>query len=156
MSYTTRLMPLTSLMMRSVIFCSSGYGISATSTVIASTEVTARIAMRLSYVLPSPMAPTVRTLGNTVKYCQIESAKPACAISSRRMASLSRTQCSRSGVISPKIRTASPGPGNGCRLTSSSGIPSAVPSARTSSLNSIRSGSISSLKSICSGSPPTL
>ena len=42
---------------------------------------------------------------------------------------------------------ARPGPGNGCLHTSFSSKPSAVPRARTSSLNSRRSGSIISLKS---------
>ena len=37
----------------------------------------------------------------------------------------------------------SPGPGNGCRPTISSGRPSSRPTLRTSSLNSSRSGSMS-------------
>ena len=40
------------------------------------------------------------------------------------------------------MRMASPGPGNGCRHTIASGRPRSAPSARTSSLNSVRSGSI--------------
>ena len=42
------------------------------------------------------------------------------------------------------IRTARPGPGNGCRQTISAGRPSSRPTWRTSSLNSARSGSTSS------------
>src|SRR3954447_157624 len=53
------------------------------------------------------------------------------------------------------MRIASPGPGNGWRQTSRSGIPSSAPTARTSSLNSARSGSTSS-NSRSSGRPPTL
>ena len=52
-------------------------------------------------------------------------------------------------------RIASPGPGNGCRPSSASGRPSLRPTARTSSLNSSRSGS-TSLRFMRSGSPPTL
>ena len=53
------------------------------------------------------------------------------------------------------MRTASPGPGNGWRQTNSSSSPSVAPSARTSSLNSARSGSTRANRSR-SGSPPTL
>ena len=55
----------------------------------------------------------------------------------------------------PTIRIARPGPGNGWRQTIRSGRPSSAATARTSSLNSIRSGSTSS-KSRSSGRPPTL
>ena len=53
------------------------------------------------------------------------------------------------------MRIARPGPGNGWRATISSGRPSSRPTARTSSLNSSRSGS-TSLNLRSSGSPPTL
>ena len=53
------------------------------------------------------------------------------------------------------MRIARPGPGKGWRQTIRSGRPSSAPTARTSSLNSIRSGSTSS-KSRSSGRPPTL
>ena len=49
----------------------------------------------------------------------------------------------------------SPGPGKGCRHTISSGRPSASPTARTSSLNSMRSGSMSR-NVMSAGRPPTL
>ena len=66
-------------------------------------------------------------------------------ISSWRIASASRSTSSRSLVASPPtIRIARPGPGNGWRQTSRSGRPSSAPTARTSSLNSDRSGSTSS------------
>jgi hypothetical protein len=48
-----------------------------------------------------------------------------------------------SGVISPGMRMARPGPGNGWRPTKASGRPSSTPRARTSSLNSSRRGSTS-------------
>ena len=48
-----------------------------------------------------------------------------------------------------------PGPGNGCRPTNASGRPSSRPSARTSSLKSMRSGSTRRMF-MRSGSPPTL
>src|ERR1700748_2090431 len=44
-------------------------------------------------------------------------------------------------VISPGMRMARPGPGNGWRPTKLSGSPNSRPSARTSSLNRSRSGS---------------
>ena len=50
---------------------------------------------------------------------------------------------------------ARPGPGNGWRQMKCSGMPSSRPSARTSSLNSSRSGSIS-FRFMRSGRPPTL
>ena len=71
------------------------------------------------------------------------------------MASLSRTISSFSSVTSPSTRMPSPGPGNGWRHTIESGIPNAVPKARTSSLNNVFKGSINS-NCISSGSPPTL
>ena len=61
----------------------------------------------------------------------------------------------RSCVTSPRILTASPGPGNGCRMRISSGTPSSLPINLTSSLNSSRKGSINR-RFIFSGSPPTL
>ncbi len=58
-------------------------------------------------------------------------------------------------MTSPMIRIARPGPGNGWRQTIRSGMPSSSPTRRTSSLNSRRSGSTSSM-SMSSGRPPTL
>src|ERR1700709_2234787 len=55
----------------------------------------------------------------------------------------------------PTVRIPSPGPGKGCRQTIRSGRPSSAPTARTSSLNSIRSGS-TSLNLRASGRPPPL
>ncbi len=101
------------------------------------------------------MTPTERMPGRTVKYCQIFSSRPAFLISSRKMASLSRTISSFSGVISPIIRIPRPGPGNGCRQTNSCGIPNFSPNSRVSSLKSFRNGSIN-LKPSFFGSPPTL
>ena len=46
------------------------------------------------------------------------------------------------------IRIARPGPGNGCRQTIRSGIPSSSPTRRTSSLKSSRSGSTSSISHV--------
>ena len=71
------------------------------------------------------------------------------------MASAARRISARSGVTSPMMRTARPGPGKGWRHTISSGSPSSSPTARTSSLNSGRRGSTSA-KAMSSGSPPTL
>ena len=59
-------------------------------------------------------------------------------------------------MTSPIILIPSPGPGNGWRNTSFSGIPNCNPACLTSSLNRSRNGSMISLKSTKSGSPPTL
>ncbi len=53
------------------------------------------------------------------------------------------------------MRIDKPGPGNGWRPSSSGSMPRVRPTRRTSSLNSIRSGSIT-FSFIKSGSPPTL
>ena len=77
-------------------------------------------------------------------------------ISSCRIASAPRSVSRRSFVASPPtMRIARPGPGNGWRQTRRSGSPSSAPTARTSSLNSARSGSTRS-NSRSSGRPPTL
>src|SRR4029453_16612272 len=57
--------------------------------------------------------------------------------------------------MSPGTRIARPGPGNGWRRIMVSGRPSSRPKARTSSLNSSRSGS-TSFSFMRSGRPPTL
>lgn len=53
-----------------------------------------------------------------------------------------RAISTRSGVTSPMMRIAIPGPGKGWRITRSSWIPSWRPRSRTSSLKSSRRGSI--------------
>ena len=58
-------------------------------------------------------------------------------------------------VTSPMMRIPRPGPGNGWRHTIASGSPSSSPTRRTSSLNSVRSGSTSA-NCRSSGRPPTL
>ena len=60
-----------------------------------------------------------------------------------------------SAVISLKIRTAKPGPGNGCLPTRASGIPKERPIFLTSSLNKNLNGS-TNFKASFSGKPPTL
>ena len=91
-----------------------------------------------------------------MKYCQISLFKPAFFTSSLRIASVSLTISSFSSVISPKTLIASPGPGNGCLHTISSGTPMLSPRDLTSSLNNSLSGSTTPSNSISSGSPPTL
>ena len=86
----------------------------------------------------------------------IDLCKPAFAISSLKILSASFRISNLSFVISPITRIARPGPGKGCLNTKFSGIPSSKPVLRTSSLNKFLRGSIISLKSTCSGSPPTL
>ncbi len=104
----------------------------------------------------SPCTPTDFTVaGRTAKYCQSSLWRFAASISSRTIWSARRRSDRRRGVISPRMRTASPGPGNGCRQTSGEGIPNISPTRRTSSLKRSRSGSIS-VKRMRFGIPPTL
>ena len=77
----------------------------------------------------------------------------AASISSSTMADASRTRAAFSGVTSPTIRTARPGPGNGCR--SATRTPKARATARTSSLYRSRSGS-TSFTFMFGGRPATL
>ena len=75
------------------------------------------------------------------KYCAILRESDARSTSWRKIASASRSMDRRSGVTSPRQRTDSPQLSKEGRVISSSGTPSQRPSARTSSLNSRRSGS---------------
>lgn len=109
-SYTTLFILSTSFTNRVEIFSSTSQGILAQSEVIPSIEVTARIPIVCAYVRASPMTPTLLMFGRTVKYCQISRSRPALAISSRRIASDSRTISRCSSVTSPRIRIARPGP----------------------------------------------
>ena len=95
-------------------------------------------------------------LVKAAKYWPISLSIPALATSSLYIASASWTILTFSAVTSPIILIPRPGPGKGCLNTSFSGIPSSSPALRTSSLNNNLSGSIISLKSTQSGSPPTL
>src|SRR5919197_1223219 len=93
--------------------------------------------------------------GRTQKDCHSSRYRPALRISSCRMKSASRSTSRRSLVASPPTtRMARPGPGNGWRHTSRSGRPSSAPTARTSSLNSMRSGSTSSNSRSPGRAPP--
>src|SRR5699024_5009955 len=113
MSYTTRLTSSISSTIRDEIFSSTSSGILAQFDVTPSTDVTARIPIVWTYVRSPSFTPTLRILGKTVKYCQTSRSSPAFAISSRKMASDSRTISSFSSVTSPRTRIASPGPGKG-------------------------------------------
>src|SRR5262249_62257782 len=156
MSSTTRFTSRISLIIREAICSSRSYGSRAQSAVIASSLVTARIAITLPYVRSSPCTPTVRMSGSTQNDCHSSRYRPALRISSWRMKSAVRSVSRRSFVASPPTtRIARPGPGNGWRQTRRSGSPSSAPTARTPSLNSARSGSMSS-NSRSSGRPPTL
>src|SRR5439155_20213856 len=133
-SYTTRFTPLTSLIIRLLISPRTSGGNANQSAVIPSRLVTARSATTWSYVRPSPITPTDLIGRSTANACQIWSYSPAARISSTYVASTRRSRSSRSSVTSPSTRIASPGPGNGCRPTISSGSPSSRPTCRTSSL----------------------
>ncbi len=73
MSYTTRLIPFTSLMIRVEIRCRTSYGSRTQSAVIPSWLWTARRAATFSYVRSSPITPTVLIGRRTANDCQIDS-----------------------------------------------------------------------------------
>jgi hypothetical protein len=70
MSYTTRLIPLTSLTILLEIVRSTSYGSGAQSAVIPSSLSTARTAHVFAYVRWSPITPTDFTGSSTAKLCQ--------------------------------------------------------------------------------------
>src|SRR6266851_1206271 len=77
MSYTTRLMPRTSLTMRDEIRARSSCGSRAQSAVMPSRLSTARIATVYSYVRSSPITPTLCTGRSTAKLCHNRSYQPS-------------------------------------------------------------------------------
>src|SRR3954466_7081243 len=94
--------------------------------------------------------------GSTQNDCHSSRYRPALRISSCRIASAARSVSRRSLVASPPTtRIARPGPGNGWRQTRRSGSPSSMPTSRTSSLNSVRSGSPRANRK-APGGPPQL
>ncbi len=129
MSKTTRFTPFTSLTILVAILCRSAGGSFAQSAVIPSSDSTARIAMVEAYVRASPITPTLETGSKTAKACHKRVPSPAASTSSLTMASAFRTISNRSSVTSPTIRTANPGPGNGCRFTSRSSKPNSRPTS---------------------------
>src|ERR1035438_3171347 len=80
-----------------------------------SSECTARTAQVYAYVRWSPITPTDITGSSTAKLCQIVEYNPAALISATTISSASCNRATRSGVTSPRMRTARPGPGNGWR-----------------------------------------
>ena len=125
------------------------------SAVMKSVVTTALNATMKPWTLLSPITPTAFIPREAAYAWLIFRYSPAVRISSIRILSASLTMRSCSSVTSPIMRIARPGPGNGCRQTNYSGIPSFVPSSRTSSLNSSRKGSMS-FRCIAAGKPPTL
>ena len=99
--------------------------------------------------------PRAKWLAQGTIYPDVPLASRVARSSSMKIASARRSSSAYSRFTSPRIRTPSPGPGNGWRNTISRGSPSSRPSSRTSSLNSSRSGSSSERCSV-SGRPPTL
>src|SRR5438067_8330531 len=69
MSYTTRLIPRTSLTIRLEIVLSTSYGSGAQSAVMPSSLSTVRTTQVFAYVLWSPITPTDFTGSNTAKLC---------------------------------------------------------------------------------------
>src|SRR3989442_1376638 len=57
------------------------------------------------------MTPTLCTGSSTAKLCHRRAYQPSRFTSSATIASARRSNCSRAGVTSPMMRTASPGPG---------------------------------------------
>src|SRR5579883_1148612 len=71
MSYTTRLMPRTSLTIRLEILFRTSWGSGTQSAVMPSSECTARMAQVYAYVRWSPITPTLLTGSRTAKDCHI-------------------------------------------------------------------------------------
>src|SRR6266699_2510432 len=92
MSYTTRLMPRTSLTMRDEMRASSSCGRRAQSAVMPSRLSTARIAAVYSYVRSSPITPTLCTGSSTAKLCHSRAYHPSRFTSSETMASARRNR----------------------------------------------------------------
>ena len=140
MSYTTRLTPFTSLMMRVAVHRPRKPHVERIE--VGGHAIGGGHRAQADHVFVSaPVAHDADGLSRAAarrrpaRWCRIS---PALRISidvdligQRRMSSFSR-------VISPGQRIARPGPGNGCRPTNTSGKPSSRPSALTSSLNSSR------------------
>src|SRR4030042_3765954 len=154
-SYTTLFTPSTSFTILVLILSKTLAGSLTQSAVMASVLPTALIIIGYSYVLSSPITPTLLMLGSTAKDCQIFLYNPALFISSTTISSASWSIFIFSSVTSPIILIARPGPGKGCLQTISSGRPSSIPIFLISSLNNNLKGSIN-LIFISSGSPPTL
>src|SRR5690606_33798991 len=72
-SYTTRLIPRTSLIIRDDTLANKGCGNGAQSAVMKSNVCTARKATTYSYVRPSPMTPTDFTGRKTANACEVSS-----------------------------------------------------------------------------------
>ena len=105
---------------------------------------------------PSPITPTLLTGVSTAKYCHgCGSSVGGVDLFAHDRVGFAHDRRAALRVTSPMMRTARPGPGNGCRCDDVLGQAEHAPSSRTSSLNSARSGSISA-SSIVSGKPPTL
>ena len=113
MSYTTREMPFTSLMMRLDTRPRKSYGRCAQCAVMKSMVSTARRETTQSYLRPSPITPTERTGRNTVNAWLTLLYRSALCSSSMKIASARRSRSQYSFFTSPSTRTPRPGPGNG-------------------------------------------
>src|SRR5208282_1021824 len=113
MSYTTRFTPFTSFTIRVEIVFSTSCGSGTQSAVMPSSELTALTAQVYAYVRMSPITPTDITGNSTANDCHTFVYSPAFLTSLTTMSSHSRNNAKRSGVTSPRTRTASPGPGKG-------------------------------------------
>src|SRR5260370_40424126 len=131
-SYTTREIFGTSFTIREDIFCKRSYGSFAQVAVIISVDSTTRRATTSPKNFPSPLvaveyAPVIT--GNEIKTL---SSQPLRLNSSSTMLSACSSCARRAAVTSLLIRTAYPGPGNGCFIISSSDNPIVIPKERTS------------------------
>src|ERR1019366_1484817 len=97
-SYTTRLMPLTSLTMRLEMVFSTSCGSGTQSAVMPSSECTARMAQVYAYVRMSPITPTDITGNSTANDCHPLLYSPARLISVTTMSSASCSRATRSAV----------------------------------------------------------
>ena len=155
-SITTRLIPSTSWVMRSVMWCRSavgdlldggGHGVGGVHRADDCRPALIALAVAHAHALEVGHGDEVLPYlaGKTVLVKLLS--EDGVRFSQRRSGGL--------GVIAPRQRTPSPGPGNGWRYTMLCGRPRASPTTRTSSLKSSFTGSTSSIF-MSSGRPPTL
>src|SRR5690606_39265826 len=112
-SNTTLFTPFTLLIISLDTLAKNSYGKRLQSAVIPSVEVTARKQITCSYVRSSPITPTDWTGKNIAPACHTVLYNLSFFKRLMKISSASCNIATFSGVMSPKIRIANPGPGKG-------------------------------------------
>src|SRR6478672_6496564 len=154
-AYVTQVTPSISFVILLLISRIKSYGNLVQFAVIASVESTTLIITIWPYIRSSPSTPTAISSPTAAYACQTLSYNPADISSSSTILLACFAIFTFSGVTSPIILTASPGPGKGCRFSKIAGTSNNFATLLTSSLYRLLSGSII-LKLRSFGRPPTL